>query len=261
MTVKRFLKAGLGMLLVAALAVPFMGGCGSSGMVITSGTLKLGSDTTYPPFESKEGNKAVGFDIDIADAIARELGLELEVISTAWEGIIPGLKTKKYDMIMSAMTITPERSKEINFSDPYIDSDQSIAVKKGSGIKTQADLKGKVVGVQIDTTGQYESEKMQKEGGLKEIQKFDTIIVAFQALEQGKVDAIVNDYPVNSYVSKTRGKTEVVAKIKTDEKYGIGIRRDNEELLKKVNEALAQIKKDGTYAEIYKKWFGVEPPK
>lgn len=257
---KRFLKAGLGLLLVAVLAVPFLGGCGSSGMLITSGTLKMGSDTAYPPFESKEGNKAVGFDVDIATEIAERLGVELDVISTAWDGIIPGLKTRKYDIIMSAMTITDEREKEINFSDPYIDSDQSIAVKKGSPIKSEADLKDKVVGVQIDTTGQFKAEEIQEAGGLKEIQKFDTILVAFQALEQGKVDAIINDYPVNTYVSKTRGNTEVVARIKTDEKYGIGVHKDNEELLEKVNEALEEMKEDGAYAEIYKKWFGVEPP-
>ena len=257
---KRFLTAAIGLLLVALLAVPLVAGCGSSGLTIKAGILQMGSDTAYPPFESKEGEKAVGFDVDIATAIAEKLGVKLDVISTAWDGIIPGLKTKKYDIIMSAMTITPDREKEINFSTPYIDSNQSLAVVTGSPIKTVADLKDKIVGVQIDTTGQFKAEEIQKAGGLKEIQKFDTILVAFEALEQGKVDAIINDYPVNSYISKTRGKTEVVAKIVTDEKYGIGVRKDNTELLDKVNQALKDVKADGTYAKVYKKWFGVEPP-
>ncbi len=257
---KRFLMAGLGLLLVAALAVPFLGGCGSTGMLLQADTLKMGSDTSYPPFESMEGKKPVGFDVELAQAIAKKLGVKLDVISTAWDGIIPGLKTKKYDIIMSAMTITPERQKQINFSDPYIDSDQSIAVAKGSPIKSEADLKGKVVGVQIDTTGQFKAEEIQKAGGLKEIQKFDTILVAFEALEQGKVDAIINDYPVNLYVSQKRGKTEVVARIKTNEKYGIGVNKDNTELLEKINGALRELRDDGTYTAIYKKWFGVAPP-
>ena len=250
------------LLLVAAFLSTFLAaGCGSSsGYTLQSGKLTMGSDTSYPPFESKEGQKAVGFDVDLATAIAKKLGLQLEVISTAWDGIIQGLKTDKYDMIMSAMTITADRQKQINFSDPYIDSDQSIAVVTGSPIKSQAYLKGKVVGVQIDTTGQFKAEEIQKAGGLKEIQKFDTILVAFEALEQGKVDAIINDYPVNSYICSTRGKTQVVARIKTNEQYGIGVKKANTELLEKVNGALSSLRDDGTYTTIYTKWFGVAPP-
>jgi polar amino acid transport system substrate-binding protein len=255
----KVLRGVVGLLLVALMAAPFLAGCGASGMTITSGKLQMGSDTSYPPFESKEGTEAVGFDVELAGLIAEKMGLELEVISTAWDGIIPGLKTNKYDIIMSAMTITPEREEEIAFSDPYIDSDQSIAVVKDSPIKTVADLKDKIVGVQIDTTGQFKAEEIEKAGGLKEIQKFDTILVAFEALEQGKVDAIINDYPVNSYISKKRGKTTVVAEIKTDEKYGIGVNQDNAELLEKINAALAEVKADGGYDKIYEQWFGDAP--
>ncbi len=257
---KRLMTAALGLVLVALLAVPFVAGCGSSSFTIKEGKLLMGSDTAYPPFENMENNKAVGFDVDIAEAIAKKLDLELEVISTAWDGIIPGLKSNKYDIIMSAMTITEDRKKQINFSDPYIDSDQSIAVVTGSPIKDEAGLKDKVVGVQLDTTGQFKAEEIQKAGGLKEIQKFDTILLAFQALEQGKVDAIINDYPVSQYICMTRGnKTTVVANIKTDEQYGIGVNKDNTDLLDKVNDALQEVKDDGTYNEVYMKWFGVEP--
>lgn len=256
---KRYLTTVLGLMLVALLAVPFAAGCGEKGMTIQEGKLLMGSDTAYPPFENMEDNKAVGFDVDIAEAIAAELGLELEVISTAWDGIIPGLKSNKYDIIMSAMTITEERQEQINFSDPYIDSDQSIAVVKDSPIKTEADLKDKVVAVQLDTTGQFKAEEIQEAGGLKEIQKFDTILLAFEALEQGKVDAIINDYPVNLYMGLKRGKTEVATRIKTDEQYGIGVNKDNEELLEEINGALEKIKEDGTYDEVFLKWFGVSP--
>ncbi len=222
---------------------------------IREGKLLMGSDTTYPPFESiDDKGEAVGFDVDVAREIAARLGLELEVVSVKWEGIIPGLKTGDYDMVMSAMTITDERKMEIDFSDPYIDSDQSIAVRKGeSGIKSEADLAGKVVGVQVDTTGQFTAEEIP---GIKEIRKYDTILMAFEDLELGRIDAIVNDYPVNAYISKTRGKTEVVATIKTDEQYGIGVKKGNTQLLEAINEALAEMKKDGSYQRIFEKWFG-----
>jgi len=127
--------------------------------------------------------------------------------------------------------------------------------------RPQVQLLVAVVGVQLDTTGQFKAEEIQKAGGLKEIQKFDTILLAFQALEQGKVDAIINDYPVNQYICvKRENKTTVVTKIKTDEQYGIGVNMDNSELLKKVNSALQTVIDDGTYKEIFMKWFGVEPP-
>ena len=252
--------AAVTLMLVAALVLAALAvGCGGTTTTgakvttLTPGTLMMGSDTTYPPFELMEGDKAVGFDVDIATEMAKRLNVKLDVIPTAWDGIIPGLKSDKYDIIMSAMTITPDRSKEISFSDPYINSDQSIAVKIGSPIKTEADLKGKVIGVQIDTTGQMTAEKMT---GLKEIRKFDTILLAFEDLEMGRIDAIINDYPVNAYLSQKRGKAEVAQKIKTDEKYGIGVKKDNSQLRLAINDELKKLKEDGTYDTIYKKWFG-----
>ena len=224
---------------------------------LEEGKLLMGSDTTYPPFESIGDNgDPEGFDIDIAIELADRLGLELEVVTTAWEGIIPGLKTDKYDILMSAMTITDERQAEIDFSDPYIDSNQSIAVKKGTtDITSEEDLVGKVVGVQVDTTGQFTAEEI---AGIKEIRKYDTILLAFQELELGRIDAIMNDYPVNAYLSKMRGQTEVVATVTTDEQYGIGVKKGNDQLLEAINEALADMVADGTYDEIFETWFGEE---
>jgi len=259
------------MLALVLVATALVAGCGEDkddtepedGDVTTTvttleeGKLLMGSDTTYPPFESiGDDGEPEGFDVDIAMELADRLGLELEVVTTAWEGIIPGLKTDKYDIIMSAMTITDERLAEIDFSDPYIDSNQSIAVKKGTtDITSEEDLAGKVVGVQVDTTGQFTAEEIP---GIAEIRKYDTILLAFQELELGRIDAIMNDYPVNAYLSKMRGQTEVVATITTDEQYGIGIKKGNNELLDAVNEALADMMADGTYDEIFDKWFGEE---
>lgn len=224
---------------------------------IQEGKLLMGSDTTYPPFENKdESGKVEGFDIDLATEIAERLGLELEVISVKWEGIIPGLKMGDYDIVMSAMTITEERKQEIDFTDPYIDSNQSIAVKEDNEeIKSEEDLVGKVVGVQVDTTGQFTAEEIE---GIKEVVKYDTILLAFQDLELGRVDAVMNDYPVNAYLCKTRGGSKVVKVIKTDESYGIGVQKGNDQLREAINKVLAEMKEDGSYDEIYEKWFGEE---
>lgn len=249
-------------LVVAGLALAvLLPGCGNKDEATTAkvttlvkGVLSMGSDTVYPPFESMEGNKAVGFDVDLATEIAKRLGLELEVISVDWTGIIPGLKADKYDMLMSAMTITPERSEQIDFSTPYIDSDQSISVKSdNTTIKSEADLAGKTVGVQIETTGEMTAEGI---AGIGEVRKYDTILEAFEDLKLGRVEAVINDYPVNSWIAKNQGGTMVVKVIKTDEKYGIGIKQGNTELLDAINQALADIKADGTYDTIYTKWFG-----
>lgn len=239
--------------LAAFLAVSLLAGCGDTGLTIREGTLMMGSDTTYPPFESVEKGEAVGFDVDLASEIAERLDLRLEVVPMSWEGLIPGLKRDEYDMVMSAMAITEDREEEILFSDPYMRADQSICVAEGSDISSEEDLKGRIVGVERDSTGQFTAERME---GLEEINKFDTIALAFEALLAGDIDAIINDYPVNSYMSKEVGGTEVVAKIETGEEYGIGVNKNNPGLLEEVNRALEQIVEDGTYDEIYEKWFG-----
>lgn len=251
---RRHLTVAAGIILASLLAVAVLSaGCGNPVVTIEKGRLLIGSDTKYPPFEYMEGGKPVGFDVDIADAIAGKMKLELKVISAPWTDLIKQLKSNRFDVIVSAMTITPERKTEINFSDPYIDADQSICVAKGSSIRSAADLSGKVVGVQRDSTGQFTAERTK---GIKEIKKYDSILQAFTNLAAGGVDAVINDYPVNAYTSEKTGKTEVVAIIKTNEKYGIGVKKSNTELLKKINQALIDLKSDGTYDTIYKKWFG-----
>jgi len=268
MSKKGLLAALMLMLALVLVTTALVAGCGekkeepeeeekATVTTLEEGKLLMGNDTTYPPFESIGDNgDPEGFDVDIAMELADRLGLELEVVTTAWEGIIPGLKTDKYDILMSAMTITDERLAEIDFSDPYIDSNQSIAVKKGTtDIVSEEDLVGKVVGVQVDTTGQFTAEEI---AGIKEIRKYETILLAFQELELGRIDAIMNDYPVNAYLSKIRGQTEVVTTVTTDEQYGIGVKKGNDQLLEAINQALADMDADGTYNEIFDKWFGEE---
>ncbi|GAG54452.1 unnamed protein product, partial [marine sediment metagenome] len=125
-----------------------------------------GTDAAYPPLENVEAGEFVGFDIDLAKEVANRLGFEAEIINTAWDGIFPALIAHKFDVVISAVTITEDRDKEMDFSDPYLDSDQSIATKEDSGIKAKADLKDKILGVQIGTTGELTAKEIDEEIGV-----------------------------------------------------------------------------------------------
>lgn len=227
---------------------------------IEEGKLIVGSDLDYPPFESLKGDVPEGFDIDIVTALARELGVEAEFKKEIFDTLIPTLKAGgKFDMVASAMTIKPERQLEIDFTEPYFDSNQSIAMKKGGTYSAPADLKGKKVGVQSGTTGEAWANENLKPAGA-EIVTFKGTSDAFAALQAGNVAAVVNDLPVSAELVKdeTRG-LEVVAQVPTGEQYGFGVSKDNPGLRAALNDALAKIKASGEYDEIYEKWFGDVP--
>ena len=171
--------------------------------------LTVGSDTAFPPFESMNGAVAEGFDVDLANAIAKEMGLTVNFTSQTFDTLIPQLKAGgTFDVIMSGMTITADRKKEITFSTPYIDSNQSIAVVKGKFPKVDGNdaaaintaFTGKIIGVQSGTTGEAWAKENIK--GAKQIMPFDDTLSAFSALNAGKVDAVVNDLPVSAYLVK-----------------------------------------------------------
>lgn len=222
------------------------------------GYLIVGSDVTYPPFEYIENGKPVGFDIDLINLIAKEMGLDrAEIIDTAWDGIFAALKSEKFDIIISSVTITEDRKKEMLFSDPYYNSGQIIAVRKNDNrINSEKDLKGMVVGVQINTTGDFAAQEIP---GIKEIKRYDDIQQAFQDLEIGRIDAILNDLPVNAYFAKTRPNVKLVGDLLTVEQYGICARLVDNDLIYEINRALKNIRESGKYRELYLKWFGVEP--
>ena len=222
---------------------------------VEAGKLIAGSDTSFPPMESMNGTTAEGFDVDLMDAIAKKLGLELVFKTEIFDTLIPTLKAGgKFDIIASSMTITDERKKEIDFSAPYIDSNQSIAVMTSSGIKTQADLKGKKIGVQSGTTGQAWATENLKDSTMV---PFDSATKAFSALQAGNVSAVVNDLPVSAYIVKNDPSKamSLIEEIPTGEQYGFAVAKTNPELLAAVNKALADLKADGTYKTIYDKWF------
>lgn len=233
-------------------------GCGTSeqntwNQVKENKKLVVGMSADYKPFEfQNEKGEIVGFDIDILNAITDKLGVELEIVNTNFDGLIPGLKSKKYDIVMSAMTITDERKGAVNFSDPYFDASQVIAIKADNdAIKNPEDLEGKVVGVQLGTTGDLEASKIKD---LEDIKRFNVIPEAFIALKNGQIDAIVNDLPVTKAYIKDNPEVKIVGKPLTVENYGIAFRKNDEQLLAKINEGLKKIREEGIYDKIYKKW-------
>ena len=268
---RKFVGLALAVALVFALAA--LTGCGGSTgtsatsssstaapatpsyKLVTPGQLTVGSDTTFPPFESMKGTTAEGFDVDMMNAIGKELGLKVVFQTENFDTIIASVNGHKFDAIASGMTIKPERQKLIDFSNPYFDSNQSIAVTEKSGITTETGLYGKKIGVQSGTTGQaWAAEHLQLHGA--KLVPFKDTTGAFNALQAGRVDAVVNDLPVTAEIIKegpTRGFT-IIAKVGTAEQYVIWVAKDNPELLKDIDAALAKMKADGSLQAIYDKW-------
>jgi polar amino acid transport system substrate-binding protein len=225
---------------------------------IEAGKLLAGSDTEFPPFEFIEGDEVKGFDVDLLSAIGEKMGLEVVFMTEIFDTLIPTLKAGgKFDVIASGMTIKPERQLEIDFSDPYYDSNQSLVMAKGSAYAGPEDLTGKRIGVQSGTTGEAWAKENIEDATLV---PFNSATDAFAALQAGNVDAVVNDLPVSAELLKEDDRgMEIVAQIPTGEQYGFGVSKDTPELLAAINDALAELKADGTYNEIYQKWFGVAP--
>ncbi len=219
------------------------------------GQLIIGTDATYPPMEFRdEKGEIVGFDIDLGRAIAEELGVEAVFIDTAWDGIFPALDAKKFDIIISSTSITEERLKSKAMSDPYYVTSQAIAVRKDNqSIQKLDDLVGKVVAVQIGTTGDLAVSEIP---GV-EVKRFDTIDKAYMEVMNRRADAVVNDLSEVSYRMKMLPDMKIVATFREGEdKYGVTMRLGDNDLLEAINQALRRIKESGKYDEIYRKWFG-----
>jgi polar amino acid transport system substrate-binding protein len=219
----------------------------------------VGTDAAYAPFESQnEKAEIVGFDIDVVKAIAAKAGFEIRFINTPWEGIFNALLQGDRDLVVSAVSITPERRQTMDFSEPYFDAQQLIAVKQNSKVVKFSDLKALKVGVQTGTTGDEAITKLQGKTS-PNIKRFELTPLALKELEAGGVDAVVADNGVIvNYVTNNGGGN---FKTVTDpsfvpERYGIALKKGNADLLAKVNLGLAGIKADGTYQALYAKYFG-----
>ena len=240
-------------LFITVATVAILAGCAKGQFTLKKGKLLMGCDTDVIPFAFEEKGTFRGFDVELARAIAGHLGLELKIVPTHWLDLFPDLKSDKYDMVMNAVTITSERNKALDFSDPYFETDQSILVKKGSPVRKGADLKGKVIGTLAASTPLYAAQKLE---GLKEIKTFDTITQCYENLLSGNVDAMIMDKAIASYRSKEFDKTEVIALIASAEEYGIAVKKGNKELLDRINGALKETRDNGTYDLLYREWFG-----
>jgi len=222
----------------------------------------VGTDAAYAPFESQnEKGDIVGFDIDVLKAVAAQAGIELKFVNTPWEGIFNALGQGDRDMIVSAVTITDERKQTMDFSDPYFDAQQLIAVKESSKITKFADLKKLKVGVQTGTTGDEAVAKLLGKTSTN-IKRFESTPLALKELESGGVDAVVadNGVVIHYVANNPGGKFKTVAdKEFVPEQYGIALKKGNAELQAKLNKGLADIKADGSYDKIYTQYFGAPP--
>jgi polar amino acid transport system substrate-binding protein len=223
----------------------------------------VGTDAAYAPFESQnEKAEIVGFTIDVVKAAAAKAGIEIKFVNTPWEGIFNALIQGDRDMVASSVSITAERRQTMDFSDPYFDAVQLIVVNGNNKVASFAELKPLKVGVQTGTSGDEVVTKLQGKTSAN-IKRFESAPLALKELEAGGIDAVVADNGVvEHYVANNPGgkfKT-VTDKAFVPEQYGIAIKKGNAELVAKVNQGLAAIKADGSYAGIYKKYFGSEPP-
>lgn len=239
------------LLVVLVVVVLMMGATG----VGAANVLRVGANVAYPPFEYVDENTGeyLGFDMDLIRELGARMGMEVEIINTAWDGIIPGLLAGHYDVIISAMTITDERAQAVDFSDPYFATGQVIVVRADDdSIREPADLAGKVVAVQIGTTGQFAAERIE---GVAGIDHYPFTPEAFLALKSGRADAAVVDELVAIEEEQANpGQLKVAGTPFTIEYYGIALRKGREDLLRAINRALAQVKADGTYDALYDKW-------
>lgn len=248
------------------------GGTGSEDKVaaagitlVKPGKLTVCTHLPYKPFQFKEGTKVVGFDVELLDLLAQDLGVEQDVVNIEWAQITSGaaFKAKKCDVGMGAMTITPERQAAIGISSPYMEATQVLLVKKDAPHKTLADLRGKKIGVQADTTGKKYAEDNAKANGYTVV-TFPDLAIQANNVKSGRVDAAINDNGVLYDFVKDNPDTAVTAEFATGEKYGFATDKadpSSVKLLERLNTVLTKAETDGKYNEIFKKWFGVEPKK
>ena len=221
--------------------------------VRTIGHLRVGIDATYPPFGIAEGGDFSGFDVDIARAVARQLGVEATLINASFDGVFPALQNGTFDVVISAVTITPERQQTLLFSEPYIAAGQQVVVRADSAITGPDNLAGRTVGVQINTTAQF---AMEKRAGVT-IAKYNTIDLALLDLQNRRIDAVASDGPVLRYMARMSFPGLKMAGAEyTDEKFGIVLARSSDDLRRAINAALWRVQDSGEYTKIYTKWFG-----
>jgi polar amino acid transport system substrate-binding protein len=237
---------------------------------LEEGVLQVASCLDFPPFEAVKGGDEVGFDVDLAEEIGARLGLEVQWVRADFDTVFTAIAANQFDMVAAAVTSTGELGQErdqiVDFSDPYFNSRQSLAVnvQETPDIASTADIgEGDVIGVQRGTTGKaWAEDNLAPQGA--QLKTFNLIPDAFRDLEAGNVTGVINDEPGSVGIIEDlglEGTVEIVEAIDTNEKYSFVFSPDNPELLEAANQALAEIIQDGTYATIFERYFpGVEVP-
>ena len=255
---KKFLKIASIVLVIAIVAC--FAACGNNADVDTDNggstdapkaVLTMATNAEFPPYEFVDGDKIVGIDAEIAQLIADKLGMELEIVDIAFDSIIPGVQSKKYDMGMAGLTVDAKRLEKVNFSTSYATGVQVVIVKEGSAIKTLDDVTGKKIGVQTSTTGDiYATDDFGEEN----ITRYDNGAVAVQALLADKVDCVIIDNePAKSYVAANEGLTILETEYAVED-YAICFAKDNTELQTKVDAALKELIADGSVQKVIDKY-------
>lgn len=266
----RVLAAGTAMAGVVLVAGCTSTGSGDSSGKTTAGGVRLakaGQLTTcthlpYPPFQSEIDGKVQGFDVSLIDLVAKDLGVKQQILDTPFENFKTGafLNSGECDVAAAGMTITAERAKHVDFSDPYFDATQAVLVGKKSGITSLAGLKAKggKLGSQAQTTG----EDYAKKQGFDPI-SFESSDAVINGLRTGQVQAVVIDYPVAQGWLKDKANADafkLVGNLDTGEQYGFTVKKGNSKLLAAIDKALKDAKADGTYKKLYEKWIGPYSP-
>ena len=249
-----------------------LGGCSSSSKssssgedtsldyIMDKGELVVGLDDSFPPMGYRDdNNNIVGFDIDLAKEVCKRMGIKVKFQPVSWESKEQELSSKNIDCIWNGFGITPEREKVLTFTEPYMSNPQIFVVLANSGIKTEADLKGKVVAAQSGSTAYATIEKNTKlKDSFKNFIGVEDNVKALMDLEVGGSDAVAMDTVVaRYYMTKEPNKYSIIKDTTIlDEEMGVGFRKGDNALCKKVEDTLKEMKKDGTLAKISKEWFG-----
>lgn len=244
---KNMMKKAVVLALAGTMAMGIFAGCGKS-----SDILVMATNATFPPYEYHEGNSIVGIDVEIANAIGEKIGKKIEIEDVEFDSIVAGVQSGKYDFGMAGMTVTDERKKNVNFSDPYTTAVQSVIVPEDSAIASVDDITSDMkIGVQQGTTGDIYA---SGDYGEDAVTKYKSGPDAVQALLAGKVDlVIIDNQPAKSYVAANEG-LKILDTAYAEEEYAIAINKQNDELLKEVNTALSELQADGTIDSIIKKY-------
>jgi polar amino acid transport system substrate-binding protein len=217
------------------------------------GDIVIGTSGVYPPFEFVEGGTLVGFDIDLGHMIAQKLGVKANFVKIEWKGIIAALKSGRTDILITAMTRTPDRAEQIAFSTPYYTTAMAIMVRKDiTSIKSRDDLRGRVLGAEGGSRGEFEAKSV----GATEVKIYDSVMLAFKDLEIGRVEAVTEMLPSSLYLISRQFKALKVAASYNEGAVAVNTRLEDRDLLAAINKAIEELKAGGKLAELNRKWFG-----